>query len=149
MNIFVEVKVTPDPEFMELLRAAVTVFAASTGIVGAPPLTNQNGAKPASEPEAQDGAPAKNTKTKAAKAPKEQPEAANTKEEKPAGETKSQKPSDATVFTKEIVRAKLAALSQSGKQAEVKALITKYGAEKLSDIPEDKYPDLIKDAEGL
>ena len=146
MNIFVEVKVTPDPEFMELLRAAI---AASTGIVGAPPLTNQNGAKPTNEPEAQDGAPAKNTKTKAAKAPKEQPEAANTKEEKPAGETKSQKPSDATVFTKEIVRAKLAALSQSGKQAEVKALITKYGAEKLSDIPEDKYPDLIKDAEGL
>jgi len=150
MNIFVEVKVTLDQEFMELLRAAVTAFAVSTGVTTPSLPTNQNGAKPASEPEVdQDAAPDENTKTESAAAPKEQLEVADTKEEKPAGETKSQKPSDATVFTKEIVRAKLAALSQSGKQAEVKALITKYGAEKLSDIPEDKYPDLIKDAEGL
>ncbi|GAA0319159.1 hypothetical protein GCM10008967_07110 [Bacillus carboniphilus] len=35
----------------------------------------------------------------------------------------------------EKVRAKLAALSQDGKQAEVKALITEFGAKKLSDIP--------------
>ncbi|AEE92547.1 conserved protein of unknown function [Tepidanaerobacter acetatoxydans Re1] len=51
--------------------------------------------------------------------------------------------------TLEQVRAKLAALTQSGKQAEVKALITKYGAKKLSEIPEDKYPELLKDAEGI
>ena len=37
-------------------------------------------------------------------------------------------------------------LSQSGKQAEVKALITRYGARKLSDIPQEKYPELLKDA---
>jgi hypothetical protein len=51
--------------------------------------------------------------------------------------------------TLEQVRAKLAALTQSGKQAEVKALITKYGAKKLSEIPKDKYPELLKDAEGI
>ena len=51
--------------------------------------------------------------------------------------------------TLEQVRAKLAALTQSGKQAEVKALITKYGAKKLSEIPKDKYPELLKDAEGF
>lgn len=44
------------------------------------------------------------------------------------------------------VRARLAALSQNGKQAEVKALITKYEAKKLSDIPAEKYPELLKDA---
>lgn len=49
----------------------------------------------------------------------------------------------------EDVRAKLAALSQSGKQQEVKALIKKYGVSKLTDIPEEKYGELLKDAEGL
>lgn len=48
--------------------------------------------------------------------------------------------------TLEEVRHYLAMLSQSGKQAEVKALITRYGARKLSDIPQEKYPELLKDA---
>lgn len=49
----------------------------------------------------------------------------------------------------EDVRAVLAKLSQHGKTAEVKDLITKYGAVKLSDVHEDKYKDLLKDAEGI
>jgi hypothetical protein len=49
----------------------------------------------------------------------------------------------------EDVRAKLAALSQSGKQKEVKALIEKFGAKKLTDIPQEKYPQLLKEAEAL
>ena len=49
----------------------------------------------------------------------------------------------------EDVRAVLAKLSQHGKTAEVKELITKYGAAKLSDVDEDKYEDLLKDAEGI
>lgn len=52
-------------------------------------------------------------------------------------------------ITLEEVRAKLAALTQSGKQAEVKALIKKHGGKKLSDISKDKYPDLLKDAEEI
>lgn len=51
--------------------------------------------------------------------------------------------------TLEKVRAKLAALSQDGKQAEVKALITEFGAKKLSDIPAGKYAELLKKAEKL
>lgn len=49
----------------------------------------------------------------------------------------------------EDVRAVLAKLSQHGKTAEVKDLITKYGASKLSDVDEGKYKDLLKDAEGI
>lgn len=49
----------------------------------------------------------------------------------------------------EDVRAVLAKLSQHGKTAEVKDLITKYGATKLSDVDEDKYKELLKDAEGI
>lgn len=53
------------------------------------------------------------------------------------------------VTTLEKVRAKLAALSQDGKQAQVKALITEFGAKKLSDIPAGKYAELLKKAEEL
>mgnify|MGYP006956611862 FL=1 len=49
----------------------------------------------------------------------------------------------------EDVRAVLAKLSKHGKTAEVKDLITKYGATKLSDVDEGKYKDLLKDAEGI
>jgi len=51
--------------------------------------------------------------------------------------------------TLEQVRAKLAALSQAGKQAQVKELIAKFGGKKLTDIPTEKYPELLAEAEGL
>jgi hypothetical protein len=47
------------------------------------------------------------------------------------------------------VRAALAALSKSGMQKEVKELITTFGAKKLSDIPEDKYSELLQKAGEL
>ena len=46
------------------------------------------------------------------------------------------------------VRAKALAYSKKGKQAELKALFAKYGAAKLSDIPEDKLPALMADLEA-
>jgi hypothetical protein len=49
----------------------------------------------------------------------------------------------------EDVRAVLAEKSRSGKQAEVKALLAKYGVVKLSDISQEHYADLLEDAEGL
>lgn len=51
------------------------------------------------------------------------------------------------VYTFEEVKAKLAALSQSGKQAEMKQLIMSYGVTKLSDIPAEKYTELMKKVE--
>ncbi|NMA82725.1 MAG: rRNA biogenesis protein rrp5 [Epulopiscium sp.] len=50
-------------------------------------------------------------------------------------------------ITFEDLRAVLAVLTRSGKQAEVKELIEKYDAKKLSDVPEDKYHELL-DAAG-
>lgn len=52
-------------------------------------------------------------------------------------------------ITLENIRTKLAALSQEGKQAQVKALITGFQVKKLSDIPEEKYPELLKKASEL
>ena len=52
-------------------------------------------------------------------------------------------------ITIEEVRAKLAGLSQAGKQEEVKTLIEKYGGKKLTDIQSELYADLLKEAEVL
>ena len=51
--------------------------------------------------------------------------------------------------TLEEVRAKLAVLSQNGKQTQVKELITEFGAKKLSDIPAERYPELLERVEVL
>lgn len=52
-------------------------------------------------------------------------------------------------ITLEEVRGVLAKLSKDGKQAEVKGLIKKFGAKKLTDISKDKYPELLKEAEMI
>jgi hypothetical protein len=57
--------------------------------------------------------------------------------------------SDKKVYTLEEVRSVLAKKSQSGHTAEVKALLTKYGVDKLSAIDPSKYEALLKDAEGI
>ena len=49
----------------------------------------------------------------------------------------------------EEVRAVLASLSQAGKQAQVKSLITSFGAKKLSDIPDTQYPEVLEKASEL
>lgn len=49
----------------------------------------------------------------------------------------------------EDVRAKLAVLSQNGKQAQVKAIIQKFGANKLTEVGAENYEALLKEAEGL
>lgn len=53
------------------------------------------------------------------------------------------------VISIEDVRAVLALKSQDGKQKEVKALIQKYGANKLTDLEPTCYKDLLKYAEEL
>lgn len=73
-------------------------------------------------------------------------------------ETKEQQISKVTIeatqsktepITLEKVRAVLAAKSQSGKQPEVKALITSHGGNKLTDLDPSCYEELLKEAEVL
>lgn len=70
----------------------------------------------------------------------------NVSKEKPSKPV--EKPKQNTVSL-EQVRAVLAKLSQMGKTAEVKKLIVKYGAQKLSDVPESEYESLLHEAEGI
>ena len=52
-------------------------------------------------------------------------------------------------LTLEEVRAVLAEKSRAGHTAEVKELLNKHGADKLSDINPSEYPALLADAEVL
>lgn len=47
------------------------------------------------------------------------------------------------------VRAKLAALAQAGKQEEVKALIASFGASKLTEIPAERYREVMQKASEI
>lgn len=49
----------------------------------------------------------------------------------------------------EEIRGVLAKKAGAGKIGEVRELLQKYGAEKLSDVKSDDYSQLLKDAEGL
>ena len=75
------------------------------------------------------GKAAKNTAKKDAKAAKQEPE------EKP--------------LTLEEVRAVLAEKSRSGHTEEVRGLLAKHGADKLSEIAPAEYPMLLTEAEVL
>jgi len=49
----------------------------------------------------------------------------------------------------EEVRHRMTVIAQAGYSAEVKALITKYGARKLSDIDPSQYDEFLKEADAL
>lgn len=67
------------------------------------------------------------------------------KEEAPAEPEKKETMS----VSVETVRAALAEKSRAGKTQEVRALLKEFGADKLSAIPADRLPDLMKKAEAL
>ena len=69
-----------------------------------------------------------------------------------AGAVEGNKPKEkveVNLPTLEEVRAKLASLSKAGKQAQVRELITGFGVKKLSDIPREKYPELLEKVEVM
>ena len=51
--------------------------------------------------------------------------------------------------TLEHVRAKLAELTRNGKREQVKELLNEFGANKLSEVPADKYVELMAKAEEI
>lgn len=68
---------------------------------------------------------------------------------KKEGKSAAKTASEEKPLTLEEVRAVLAEKSRAGHTAEVKALLTKHGADKLSDIDPAEYPALLADAEVL
>ena len=71
----------------------------------------------------------------------DEPQAAEAPKEQPTPEQQT------VTFVK--LRSRLSEISRSGKTAEIKELIAKYGASKLSDIAESDYAAVLAEAEGL
>ncbi|MFQ7308012.1 MAG: hypothetical protein ACLROY_05260 [Mediterraneibacter sp.] len=71
----------------------------------------------------------------------------------PEAETKEEKPKKKTEKAKKVtlaeVRAVLAEKSRQGHTAEVKKLLSRYGADKLSEVDPAKYGELKAEAEVL
>lgn len=72
------------------------------------------------------------------------------KKEAPVADTPKDEaaPKEKTVDRK-AVRAFLAEKSRAGKTSEVKNLIEQFGFQKLSDVPDDKLPELYEKAQVL
>lgn len=58
-------------------------------------------------------------------------------------------PSEEVPYTLVDVRGKLGALTKAGKKAQVQELIQSFGVEKLSQIPEEKYSEVMQKAGEL
>ena len=52
-------------------------------------------------------------------------------------------------ITLQEVRGVLTSLSENGKRSQVKALIKKFGATKITEIPKEKYAELLKAADFI
>lgn len=68
--------------------------------------------------------------------------------EPPVAEEKPKEP-EAKPLTLEEVRAVLADKSRKGYTADIRALLQKHGAEKLSSVDPAEYPALVREAEVL
>ena len=66
-----------------------------------------------------------------------------------SNETSAEGKTNEPVITLEKVRTVLAKLAQDGKQAELKALIGKYGANRLSEVESKYYPAILKEVEAM
>lgn len=60
-----------------------------------------------------------------------------------------QPPPETKAVTFVELRSRLAEISRAGHTAEIKELIARFGAEKLSDVAEADYAALLTEAEGL
>ena len=76
---------------------------------------------------------------------KAEPEPAPQPEPQPEPKPKAE-PEPKPTASIEAVRLKLAELVQAGKQAEVKQLLESFGAAKLSDVPPERYGELLAKA---
>lgn len=64
-------------------------------------------------------------------------------------ETSAEDKTNEPTITLEEVRTVLAKLAQDGKQTELRALIGKFGANRLSEVAPKHYPAILKEVEAM
>lgn len=149
MNITLNIEAGSPQELLQAiskLAAGGIAVTATPAITEAQPVVTPVADQPATEkPSRSRNKPAASQSADPTPAPVEETQPETTLATTP--EPEQEKPAEPT-FTIEQVRAKLADLSKT-KQAQVKALISSYNVAKLTDIPAEKYVDLMAKAEQL
>lgn len=140
MKITIEIETPVSEKVLNNLAAALAGKGITTSAPEAPTAEPEQ-VKPVETP--------KTTKTAKKEKKVEAEPAAPAVEETKAEEVQATKDEAEVTYTLEQVRAKLATLSRAGKQAEVKALLGEFGANKLSEVKEEDYAALMKRAEEL
>lgn len=154
---------------MQIILSSIEELKELASLIGGKiPLIGECGQTKSEEPKA-DVKPAaeKSKKDKAETKKEEKPKADDKKEETPkveaevtgVDETSTEPPKDAEVneensgdqveVTKEMVRALCQKAIKAGKSAEVKNIVSNYGASKIPDLKEECYADVYKDVEAL
>lgn len=126
----------PAAEAPKRTRKNAATTAESTEKSSPQPVVDPSASAPVSETEGNDPAAAESTPASETAAPTS---TASSEDSSPS----------AKAVTLEEVRGVLAPLSQNGKGQEVKDLIASFGATKLTEIPAEKYGELLAAAKGL
>lgn len=109
----------------------------TAGIETAPAAVQQPAAERASTGRTRKSKPVKEETPVEEEAPEEEPQ--EEKGEEPTAQ-------EAPHYSLPDVRAKLAELQKAGKRQQVQALIQSYGVDKLTQIPENRYQELMEKA---
>lgn len=136
ITIRIEGDTATDPRAGEAWIKLASLFSPQTEVAAEPekPKTTRSRAKAEPKPET-------TPEPEADPAPETEPDA------EPATAEPEETEPEAPTVTLEEVRAKLAGLAQGGKQAQVKELLGKFGASKLTEVPAEKYAELLAAAE--
>jgi len=131
--------------------AAAEVVATAAPVVDAPKEDPKpETPAPAAETEKPKRSRSKPQEQKPDPAPSSDEESGDPDPGEPEGSNDPEPEEDAgEKVTMEQVREKLATISRAGKSAEVKALIAKFGADKLSELKEEHFGKLLKEAEKI
>lgn len=133
------VELTAHPDLLGAIERLTAVFGgrAEKAIMSTPQVERAVMPTPQADP--------KPTPPKRAPKATPAPAEAETEKEAPAEETKPQKPAPAPAhgITVEELRAKVQETAMSGKRAEVKDLLTEFGAANVSALETDKYDEFL------
>lgn len=139
------IELTAHPDLLGAIERLTAVFGgrAEKAIMSTPQVERAVMPTPQADP--------KPTPPKRAPKATPAPAEAETEKEAPAEETKPQKPAPAPAhgITVEELRAKVQETAMSGKRAEVKDLLTEFGAANVSALETDKYDEFLTRLKAL
>lgn len=141
------IELTAHPDLLGAIERLTAVFGGRAEKAIMPTPQAERAVMPAPQVDPKPTPPKKAPRATATAAPAEKA----AEKEVPAEETKPQKPAPAPAhgITVEELRAKVQETAMSGKRAEVKDLLTEFGAANVSALETDKYDEFLTRLKSL